>query len=252
VRRSPLISRRSSNPSLARELLPYVNAVPSRGPRIRDTGHNVTLAKVKGHSRHRVALSGARDYESPASLHASDTEANVRGIRPWRDEDGGRWGRGRGEGDRWVCCRTGYLTNVRPKPARVGYKRVFCNAPSSEFSPHKASSPLPPLPRSSFLPFLSTRRVDAALARSKVSGFMERLLSARYVWKYVTRIMHTRGVCAEPHGIQISCPDNRAIRRGRREGDRVCRNVQGRRKSLESWKDWEMVPNQSRAGRTIN
>jgi len=163
VRRFPLISRRSSNSSLARELLPYVNAVPSRGPRIRDTGHNVTLAKVKGHSRHRVALSGARDYESSASLHASDTEANVRGIRPWRDEDGGRWGRGRGEGDRWVCCRTGYLTNVRPKPARVGYKRVFCNAPSSEFSPHKASPLLLPLPLPVLPFFLSFLRVASTL-----------------------------------------------------------------------------------------
>lgn len=67
------------------------------------------------------------------------------------------------ETDRWVCCRTGYLTNVRPKPARVGYKRVFCNAPSSEFSPHKAPpvSPLPVLPFFfSFLP-----RVDAVLRR---------------------------------------------------------------------------------------
>lgn len=90
---------------------------------------------------------------------------------------------GREERDRWVCCRTGYLTNVRPKPARVGYKRVSVT-PSPEFSPHKAPISFP-LFLSPFSPFFSSflPRVDAlldvvALARSKVSGFMKRLLSA--------------------------------------------------------------------------
>lgn len=66
---------------------------------------------------------------------------------------------GREERDRWVCCRTGYLTNVRPKPARVGYKRVSVT-PSPEFSPHKApiSFPLFLFPFSPFFFFLPTSR----------------------------------------------------------------------------------------------
>lgn len=78
---------------------------------------------------HRIALLEARDCRPP-SLTEREAEGEL------------------GRSDRWVCCRTGYLTNVRSKTCPGRLQTCFCNVGPRIPASHGAVS---------FFPYMGNR-----------------------------------------------------------------------------------------------